>query len=97
MSAGSQKTIPPGKRPGVTVQMPEAQPPSSRAPIPGHARSVRPPTAARPTRLAPFVIVLLVLALSYVLFTAGTMVPQARSHFLHLLINPAPGHFLKAD
>ena len=97
MSAATRKKNAPGVRSGVTVQMPEAQLPSYAAQIPLHGKSSRASGAAKQTRLAPFLGVLLALVLAYVLFTIGTMVPQARAHFLHLVLNPAPAHFLKAD
>lgn len=97
MSGGTHRKSAPGARSGVTVQMPEAQLPSYAAQIPQHGRSSKASGAAKPTRLAPFLVVLLALVLAYVLFAIGTMVPQARAHFLHLVLNPAPAHFLKAD
>ena len=102
MSATTRGKGAPGGRQGVTVHMPEARLPAHAGQIPQHAepsysRPGEATGASKATRLAPFLVVLLALVLAYVLFTVGTMVPQARAHFLHLVLNPAPAHFLKAD
>lgn len=81
---------------GVSVQMPKPKLPAYSEQIPPHSRRGSAPRAAKGTRLSHFLVVFLVITLAYVLFTIATMVPQARAHFLHLIISPEPAHFLKS-
>lgn len=82
---------------GVQLQTPRGKTVSQTAHTSRYFRSQPTKAKVKPTRIPHFLAVIFALALAYIAFTIGTMVPQARAHFWHLLIHPSPEHFLKAE